>query len=210
MRYIAIEGVIGVGKTSLATLLSEKMNARLLFEEVADNPFLAKFYGDPKKYAFQTQLYFLITRYRQQQQINQLDLFQNMLISDYLFTKDRIFAYHNLSDDELTLYESIFELLRTKIRKPDLVIYLQANIDKHIRHIEDRGREFERSMSRQYIQSLSEAYNHYFFHYDETPLLVINTDQVDFVHYPKDLENIIEAINNPPKGTVYYTPTHLS
>jgi deoxyguanosine kinase len=207
MQYIAIEGVIGAGKTSLAQLLAKHLNARLLLEEIEENPFLAKFYQDPKQYAFQTQLYFLVSRYRQQQQLGQLDLFHHLLVSDYLFAKDRIFAYHNLSDDELSLYESIFTMLKTKIRKPDLVIFLQATVEKLERHIEKRGRDYEKEITREYLQSLSEAYNHYFFHYDETPLVVVNTDQADFVHTPGDLENILAMIKNPPKGTVYFTPT---
>jgi deoxyguanosine kinase len=208
MQYIAIEGVIGAGKTSLANLLAKHLNGRLLLEEIEENPFLTKFYQDPRQYAFQTQLYFLVSRYRQQQQLSQLDLFQRMLVSDYLFAKDRIFAYHNLSDEELALYESIFTMLKTKIRRPDLVIFLQTTVEKLNRHIAERGRDYEKEITHEYLQSLAEAYNHFFFHYDETPLVVVNTDQVDFVHNPDDLENIVTIIKNPPKGTVYFTPAH--
>jgi deoxyadenosine/deoxycytidine kinase len=206
MRYIAIEGVIGAGKSSLAQLLARQLNARLQLEEIDENPFLAKFYQDPRQYAFQTQLYFLVSRYRQQQQMGQLDLFQQILVSDYLFAKDRIFAYHNLSDDELTLYENIFTLLKAKIRKPDLVIFLQATVEKLCRHITERGRDYEKNIGRDYLVSLAEAYNHFFFHYDETPLVVVNTEAVDFVHCPDDLASISALVKNPPKGTIYFNP----
>jgi deoxyadenosine/deoxycytidine kinase len=206
VRYIVIEGVIGVGKTSLARLLAEKMDARLVLEEVEENPFLEDFYRDPTHYAFQTQLFFLLSRYRQQLEYPQQDLFQQKTISDYLFDKDKIFAYVNLSEKELNLYERLWTLLRRDITRPDLVIYLQANTETLMHRIRERGRSVEREISSEYIQRLNEAYSYFFFHYADSPLLVVNTAKIDFVHQPNDLADLLEQIRQPHTGTKYYVP----
>jgi deoxyguanosine kinase len=205
-HYIVIEGVIGVGKTSLAKLLAEEMEARLVLEEVEENPFLPDFYRQPEQYAFQTQIFFLLSRYRQQLEFPQQDLFHRKTVSDYLFDKDKIFAYINLSEKELSLYERLWTLLRRDIPRPDLVIYLQANTETLMHRIRERGRPFERSMSPEYIQRLNEAYSYFFFHYTDSPLLVVNTAKIDFVHNPEDLQDLLQQIRKPHTGTKYYVP----
>jgi len=205
-RYIAIEGVTGVGKTGLAKLLAQRLDARLLLERIENNPFLGKFYASPSKYAFHTQLFFLIDRYRQQQELRQLDLFHQLVISDYLFNKDKIFAYLNLDEHELALYERLLSLIETDIRRPDLVIYLQASTEKIIRRIASRGTDIDLVAPPDYIRALNEAYNSFFFHYDETPLLVVNTSEVDLTYDPRDLDDLIEQILEPHAGTRYYVP----
>jgi len=205
-RYMVVEGPIGVGKTSLATLLAQRFNGRLVLEAVEDNPFLGSFYEDRQKHAFQTQLFFLLSRFRQQQELFQQDLFNSQTLSDYLFTKDRIFACLNLDANELALYDRIFEALGTRITKPDLVIYLQARVDVLLARIRRRGREFERKIAPAYLEEVIKAYNEHFFHYDESPLLVINTSDIDFVENEEDLENLISVIRKMRKGTHHYIP----
>lgn len=196
--FIAIEGVIGVGKTSLAKLLSERHNARLVLEQFKDNPFLPKFYEDRERYAFPTQMAFLASRFQQQQEMLSKDLFQQMIISDYIFEKDRIFARLNLGDDELALYDSIFDIMTGISAKPDLVIYLQSSVDRLMHNIRQRDRDYERHISRSYLEELSEAYNHFFYHYNKSPLMIINTTEVDFVNNKKHLDYIDEQIFNQP------------
>jgi deoxyadenosine/deoxycytidine kinase len=193
-NYITIDGVIGAGKTTLTKMLTERYNARILLEIVEENPFLADFYRDRKRYAFQTQLFFLLSRYRQQQQIVQQDLFQGSLVSDYLFAKDKIFAYLNLEDRELALYEKIIVLLERDIVKPDLVVYLKSSPDRLMENIRKRGRDFERDMSESYIKALNDAYNHFFNRYTETDLLTINATEIDFVNVSGDFESIVDKI----------------
>ena len=205
-NYVAIEGVIGVGKTSLVKLLAERMNARMVLEEVEENPFLEDFYRDSVHYAFQVQLFFLLSRYRQQMEFPQQDLFQQKTVSDYLFDKDKIFAYINLNEKELSLYERLWSLLQRDIPKPDLVIYLQANTQTLMHRIRERNRPYERNISAEYIQRLNEAYSYFFFHYTDSPLLVVNTVKIDFVHNSDDLEDLLEQIRKPHVGTRYYVP----
>jgi deoxyadenosine/deoxycytidine kinase len=205
-RYMVIEGPIGVGKTSLATLLAKKFNGRLILEVVEENPFLSSFYEDRQKHAFQTQLFFLLSRFRQQQEIFQQDLFNSVTLSDYLFAKDRIFACLNLDQNELGLYDRIFEALGSRTTKPDLVIYLQARLDVLFARIRRRGREFERKIDPAYLDDLIKAYNEFFFHYNESPLLVINTSDIDFVQNEEDLENLVGVIRRMRKGTHHYIP----
>lgn len=205
-KYIVIEGPIGVGKTSLATLLSKELNARLILEKAEENPFLTSFYKDQQRHAFQTQIFFLMCRYKQQQELAQQDLFKRATISDYLFDKDRIFAYLNLNENELALYEQIFNLLDARITKPDLVIYLQAEVGILLERIKRRGREYEKELASKYLEDLNEAYNHYFFQYSESPLLVIQTTSIDFVKSRADLDDLIKQITLMKKGTQHYIP----
>ncbi len=205
-RYIVTEGPIGVGKTSLTSLLAEALEARLILERAEDNPFLTDFYKDPARYRFQTQTFFLLNRFAQQEEMIQPDLFTRITISDYLFAKDRIFAYLNLDDHELALYEQIYKLLAPKIVKPDLVIFLQADTDTLLRRIKQRGRPFEKDVDRDYIAAVNEAYSQYFFRYTETPLLVINTSDIDFVHRREDLEDLLKQILSMKQGILYYVP----
>ncbi|MDF1610585.1 deoxynucleoside kinase [Stygiobacter electus] len=204
LRYIAIEGVIGAGKSSLAQLLADKLKASLILEEFEENPFLQKFYDDRKRYAFQTQMFFLINRYKQQQQLKQQDLFASITVSDYIFDKDKIFAYLNLSKEELKLYEAIFPLLERDIPKPDLVIFLQASIDRLIFNIKKRGRSFEKNLTRQYLVELSEAYNNFFFKYSNTPLLIVNTSDIDFVNNENDFNELYSHIFREDRGFIEY------
>ena len=205
-RYIVVEGVIGVGKTSLAKLLSARLGSRLNLEVVEENPFLGRFYADRAAYAFQTQIFFLLSRYRQQQQLFQSELFRDTVVSDYLFAKDRIFANLNLSDDELVLYDQLANILEQRILKPDLVIYLQARTQILMERIRWRGRAFEREMSPEYIESLNGAYNYFFHHYRETPLLVVNTNELDFVNSARDFDQLYEQLLEPFQGARFFAP----
>jgi len=204
-RHIAVEGPIGVGKTSLVTLLAKRFKGTKILEDV-DNPFLDDFYKDKRGAAFRCQLFFLLSRYDQQRGIAQGDLFTELILADYTFPKDKIFAYLTLDDSELMIYNRLYELLRETVPKPDLVIYLQAGIDTLLRRIKKRGRSYEKSISPQYLQELSEAYSHYFYRYDETPLLVVNTNEIDFVEKPAHFDQLVGQIRNAQKGTQYYVP----
>jgi deoxyadenosine/deoxycytidine kinase len=205
-RYIVIEGVIGAGKTSLARLLTEQLQARLVLEEVEENPFLKDFYRDREQFAFQTQMHFLFSRYQQQRSLRQTELFSERMVSDYLFQKDRIFAGLNLSERELALYEKVVGWLELEVTRPDVVVYLQATTETLMERIAKRGRPFEKDMDRAYIASLNEAYNHFFFHYVEAPLLVVNTNGIDFVNDPDDFHDLLKRIRTHRGGTVYYAP----
>lgn len=205
-RYIVVEGPIGVGKTSLVDLLAERLGARALLEVAEDNPFLPSFYRDPKRFAFQTQLWFLLNRYRQQQELGQFDLFRQTLVADYLFAKDKIFAYLTLEDYELALYERVHALLQVRVPAPDLVIFLQASTDTLLQRIAIRGKPYERDMDRKYLEDLNAAYTHFFFHYTASPLLVVNTSDIDFVNRREDLEDLIKKIGETRAGMHYYVP----
>jgi deoxyadenosine/deoxycytidine kinase len=205
-RYIAIEGPIGVGKSSLAQILAQKFTSRLVKEEVANNPFLERFYENPRKFAFQTQLFFLLSRYRQQKEVAQGNLFESGVVSDYILAKDKIFALINLEDDEVSLYESIYKLLVSTLPKPDMVIYLQARPEVLLSRVRKRGIAYERNISLDYLKTLSDAYNEYFFHYNETPLLVVNTSEIDFVESPRDLEHLVREVKSVKRGTQHYIP----
>lgn len=204
--YIVVEGVIGAGKTSLTKMLAGRLGAAVNLEVVEENPFLDRFYRDRAAYAFQTQIFFLLSRYRQQQRLRQGDLFSGHLVSDYLFAKDRIFATLNLNDDELALYDQIASILERNILRPDLVIYLQASTDVLMERISLRGRSFEQDMNRDYIDALNTAYNYFFHHYDETPLLVVNSNELDFVNVPGDFDRLFDQLREPFHGTRYFVP----
>ena len=207
LNYIAIEGPIGVGKTSLAKLLSKRLSAKLILEKFEDNPFLSEFYDDPARFAFQTQLFFLLQRYQQQQDIRQVDMFHNLLISDYMFIKDRLFASLNLDDKEMNLYDSIANMMERNVINPDLIIYLQADTSTLMKNIDKRGRDFENNISYDYINALNEIYTEYFFRYNDTPLVIINTNNIDFVNNTEDLDQVIEYIRQPVSGTKFFNPS---
>ena len=204
-RYIVVEGVIGVGKTSLAKLVATRTSAGLNLEVVEENPFLSQFYQDRSAFAFQTQIFFLLSRFRQQQNLFQHDLFTSTLVSDYLFAKDRIFANLNLGDDELVLYDQLAAILEQRIVKPDLVVYLQARTEILQQRIRWRGRVFEQDMDQHYLDALNGAYNFFFHHYKDSPLLVVNTDNFDFVNVPRDFDRLFEQIQQEFTGTRYFT-----
>jgi len=205
-NFIAIEGVIGAGKTTLARMLAEEIDSELVLDEAMSNPFIVDFYRDKKRYAFSTQLYFLLTRYQQQQSLISRDLFAERIICDYAFIRDHIFATVNLTGRELILYEKILPLLKAEIPKPDLTIYLQTSPAVLMERIRKRNHAYEKSIDTDYIEELNEAFNYFFFHYDESPLLVVKTDDIDFVERKDDFENLLELIRRPVSGKKYYVP----
>jgi deoxyadenosine/deoxycytidine kinase len=187
-------------------MLSDRLTSQLVLEEVEENPFLKDFYRDRARYAFQTQMHFLFSRYQQQRNLRQTDLFSDKLVADYLFQKDRIFASLNLEGKELALYERLVGWLELDVVRPDIVVYLQASTDTLMERITKRNRSFEKDMDRGYIERLNDAYNYYFFHYHDTPLLVVNTNRIDFVNQPDDFEDLLKRILSHRQGTLYYTP----
>jgi deoxyadenosine/deoxycytidine kinase len=207
LRYLAIEGVIGAGKTTLAMMLGETLKGRVVLEQFEENPFLKDFYRDPERYAFQTQIFFLLTRYKQQRDLFQADLFHRFLVTDYIFEKDKIFAYLNLADEELKLYETLVGSIEHNIPVPDLVVYLQSSVPRLMQNIRSRGRSFETSMSESYIKDLNEAYNYFFFRYKSTPLLIVNAAEIDFVNSPGQYEDLVRQVLRPTRAAVeYYNP----
>ncbi len=206
-RLIVIEGPIGVGKTTLAQLLAQELKADLLLEKVEENAFLPKFYQDPGKWAFQTQLFFLLSRARQLEELVQQSLYADTTITDYFFPKDRIFAYMNLREEELVLYEQIYKILDPHIPKPDLVIFLQAHTEALLDRIQQRGRPYEKEVRTEYLRNLNDAYNRFFFHYDESPLLVVETSDIDFVRNRADLTDLVTQVKQMRRGKEYYHPT---
>jgi deoxyadenosine/deoxycytidine kinase len=205
-RYIAIEGPIGVGKTSLARLLGERFKAQVVLETVEDNPFLEGFYKNKDSYVFQTEMFFLLSRYRQLIELAQHNLFNRVTITDYIFDRNRIFAYINLSSDEIRLYDEVYSLLKPRVPTPDLLIYLQADIDTLKTRIKTRGRGFEKGIAGEYLDEVNKSFNNYFFHYSQSPLLIVNTNEIDFVERRGDLEDLIKKILSHKKGVEYYSP----
>jgi deoxyadenosine/deoxycytidine kinase len=204
--YIAVDGPIGVGKTTLARMLGRELSARLVLEDAENNPYLARFYHDPEKYAFATQLYFLLSRYQQQRSLLQQELFAQATVADYLFAKDRIFANLTLAPDDLALYERVYGLLDREMRKPDLVVYMRARVEVLAERLRRRNRDFERYISYDYLERVSAAYRDFFFYYDEAPLLVIDTSEIDFVRSDADLADLIREIGRAGPGTKYVVP----
>jgi deoxyadenosine/deoxycytidine kinase len=205
-HHIAIEGPLGVGKTSLAALLAERLNGRALLEETEENPFLANFYKHPAKYAFQTQIYFLLKRYEGIASIGQIGLFEKVIVTDFLIEKDRVFARINLEDSEFWLYDQLFRLLRKRLSPPDLVIFLQARTEVLMDRIRKRGRKFERGIGYDYLEKINAGLNDLFFHYEDSPLLVVNASEIDFVNVPGDLDDLIREMRGIKAGTQYYVP----
>ena len=196
-KFIVVEGAIGVGKTSLVLLLSKRFNANYNLEIVEENPFLSKFYNDIERYAFQTQIFFLLSRYKQQVELSQQDLFKQLVFSDYLFDKDRIFAHLNLTGNEFSMYERLYGIMVKDIPKPDLIIYLQASTEMLLKRIALRDRPFERKISYEYMRRLNLAYEDFFSYpnnFKKATLIKIDTNELDFVGKSKDLEYIISEI----------------
>ena len=205
-HYIAVEGPIGVGKTTVVEHLAEQLDANTVLEDWATNPFLRPFYEGTDGASFQLELFFLLMRYRQQQELVQRKLFTQATLCDYVFEKSRLFAYLNLDDSELLIYEKLFTLLSEGVPKPDLVVYLQAPTEVLMRRVKTRGRPEESRLSEEYMTEVNRAYNHYFFHYSATPLLVVNTTDVDFARSHEDLGDLLRQIRTMGKGTQYYVP----
>ena len=205
--YIAIEGPIGVGKTSLAEIIADKLNTRKVLEDFEENPFLDNFYDNIEEYAFQTQMFFLLQRYKQQQEIKQLDVMQKGVVTDYMFDKDRLFASFTLSGPEMELYSRVADILEQDIIKPDLVVYLQADTPLLMQYIKKRGRDLEKGVTSDYIDLVNQRYQEFFVNYEDTPLLIINTNNIDFVENPRDLDELLEIIQKPVQGTKYFNPS---
>lgn len=205
IHYLAIDGCIGVGKTTLVEKLVRRFEAVKVLEDIG-NPFLTDFYDDRPGAAFQTELYFLLSRYKQQQDIVQRSLFERLVVSDYTFPKNRIFAYLNLTDDELMIFDKLFTLLEPQIPKPDLVLYLVSDVETCQSRIRKRGHKYERNIADEYLAELIDAYNHYYHYYNQSPLLVVDTRQLDFVAREEDFEELVKQLMKPVKGTQYYVP----
>jgi deoxyguanosine kinase len=207
IRFIAVEGVIGAGKTTLCQMLGDTLSANVVLEKFEENPFLKDFYKDPERFAFQTQIFFLLTRYKQQQELFQADLFHRFLVTDYIFEKDKIFAYLNLQDEELKLYETLVSTIEKNIPTPDLVVYLQSSVPRLMQNIKNRGRSYEANMSETYIKELNEAYNYFFFRYKTTRLLIVNAAGMDFVNNHEEYMDLVREIFRPNRTAVeYYNP----
>ena len=207
-RYIAVEGPIGVGKTTLAERLGTRLDATVVLEEM-ENPFLADFYSDRPGAALQAQLFYLLNRHRQQTALRQADLFTQTTVSDYLFDKDKIFAYLNLDDNELFIYQRLYDLLVRDVPPPDLVVYLQAPTDVLLRRLRGRRADPEAAAFEpdpDYLKELNEAYHHFFFHYNATPLLVVETSQFDPEASDEALDELVKQIRMMGAGTRYYVP----
>lgn len=210
IRYVAVEGVIGVGKSTLVKALCDRMGCMPLFEEFENNPFLSDFYKDKSRYAFQTQVFFFLSRYRQIQEVfHQQDMFRPQILSDYMFAKDKIFATLNLDENEVNLYYKFADILERNLIKPDYAIYLQADTKTLMNRIRLRDRPYERTMDEAYIEALNRAYNHFFHYYSGSPLLIINTNNIDFVRNPDDLNLLLETIVKVPEGVTYFSPTSM-
>ena len=205
-RFIAVEGCIGAGKTSLVKLLGNQFDAQMVLEVDEENPFIDKFYQDRETFGFQTQIFFLLNRYNQYTGLAQRDLFNSVVLVDYLFQRDRLFAALNLKEQELKLYDQIYTLLSNKAPKPDLVIFLQASTEILRTRVDKRGREYEAFMDPDYLDAVNKSFNNFFFYYSDTPLLVINTNDIDFVEKKCDLEELIVKINSHRIGREYYNP----
>jgi deoxyadenosine/deoxycytidine kinase len=204
-HYLAVDGPIGVGKTTLVDMLTKRFEGVKILEDV-ENPFLGDFYQDRPGAAFQTELYFLLSRFKQQRDLAQRGLFDRVLISDYTFWKNRIFAYLNLTDDELMLFDKLYALLEPQIPVPDLVLHLVADVDTCMERIRKRARNIEKTISRDYLAELIDAYNHFYHYYSRSPLLVVDTRYLNFPQRPEDFDELLHRLAKPIKGTEYFQP----
>lgn len=205
-RFIVVEGPIGVGKTTLAKKLAKSFGSEILLEAAAENPFMSKFYENPRAAALSTQLFFLLQRARQMQEIRQGDMFNPVRIADFLMEKDRLFAELTLNDDELSLYEQVYDQLTIDVPAPDLVVYLQAPVDVLLQRIENRGLSHERFIEAAYLQRLSDAYVNFFYHYNDAPLLIVNATEIDFANNDYDYQQLLQQLKSVRSGRHYYNP----
>ena len=206
LHQLAVEGAIGVGKTTVVDRLASLLEAKKVIEDWSSNPFLRPFYDSRPGAAFQAELFFLLSRYRQQQELVQRQLFTQATLVDYVFERSRLFAYLNLDDSELLIFDKLYSLLCESVPRPDLIVYLQAPTEVLMRRVKARGRPEESQLSEEYLAEVNRAYNHYFFHYTATPLLVVNTEDVDFARSQDDVSDLLKQIRAMGKGTQYYVP----
>jgi len=207
-RHIAIEGILRSGKTQLVNILAKKIGGRIVLDRT-ENPYIKDFYEEKEGAAFLTQLVFLVNRYHQQVGLRQRGLFDDRILCDYLFEKDKIYAYQTLTDDELVVYEKIYNVFVERIARPDLVIYLQISLSKLVRRIEKEGSSLEKNIAEKYLEDICEAYDYFFFNYQASPLLVVKADDLDLSR-DEDVEDLIEKIEQMKKDTLYYVPLSKS
>ncbi|TXS96789.1 deoxynucleoside kinase [Parahaliea maris] len=206
-RYIAVEGPIGVGKTTLAKRLATTFNYQTLLEDAGDNPFLEKFYRNRKQAALATQLFFLFQRTEKIQQMRQADIFEPVQVADFLIDKDPLFARVNLEQDEFQLYERVYQQMTIDAPRPDLVIYLQASTDVLLSRIEQRGMDYEQGLERAYLERLNEVYSEFFLYYDGAPLLIVNASEIDLAHGDRDYHHLVDYLLDIRSGRHYFNPT---
>ena len=204
--FIVVEGPIGVGKTTLAKKLAQSFSSELLLEGAAENPFMTRFYENPKAAALSTQLFFLLQRARQMQEMRQADMFNPVRIADFLMEKDRLFAELTLDEDELKLYEQVYDQLTIDVPEPDLVVYLQAPVEVLLGRIENRGIPHERLIEAAYLQRLSDSYVDFFYHYTDAPLLIVNAAEIDFANNENDYQQLLQRLKSITSGRHYYNP----
>ncbi|MBN1904912.1 MAG: deoxynucleoside kinase [Deltaproteobacteria bacterium] len=205
-NHIVIEGPLGVGKSSFVKKLAQHMNGQELLEHTEDNPYLTRFYKNPKHYRFQIQMFFLIRRYQHSLELDKLDPLKRPVFTDFMFDKDRIYAKANLDESEYYLYDQMFQILKKKIKPPDLVVFLQAKTEVLVERIKKRNRDYEKSINVKYLDKVNRLFNDYFFHYTDSPLLVINASEIDFVNVKEDFEDLVNEINRIKSGVQYYVP----
>ncbi len=206
LGYVVVEGVIGAGKTTMARMLAGRAGGRVVLEEFEENPFLDRFYTDRDRWAFQTQLAFLASRFKQQKALATRDLFVPHVVSDYTFDKDRIFAHVTLTGDEVRLYETLYGIMEPSAPVPDLVVYLRSSVDRLLHNVALRGRSYESNMDRAYLAELVEAYDQYFFHYTKSPLLIVDASRIDFVGAPATFDELVRQMASVRGGTAYFNP----
>lgn len=206
LKYIVVEGPIGVGKTSLAQRLADEFGSSLLLEHVEDNPFLERFYQNPREAALSTQLYFLLRRTKQLQEFKQTDIFSPVRVADFLIEKDRLFAQVTLNASEYELYEQVYSHLTIDAPTPDLVVYLQAPVEVLIQRIRKRGRGYERLIEAVYLEQLNDAYAKFFYDYEDAPCLIVNASEIDLINNDKDYDQLLREIINTEAGKRYFNP----
>jgi deoxyguanosine kinase len=205
-HYVAVDGPTGVGKSVVVERMAQKLEATVVSAEGVENPFLKPFYEGRAGTAFQTEVFFLLSRFRRQQDLLQRPLFSSVTLCDYVFEKSRLYSYLNLEDAELVIFEKLYGMLVESVPQPDLVVYLQATPERLAQRVRQRGRSEDQAISEEYLQEICRAYNHYFFHYSRTPLLVVNTSELDLATRPDQVDDIIRQIEGMGRGTRYYVP----